>query len=195
MRPSASSKKLSDTLDNITKTTSRPVRLFFQDEGRFGRISQLATCWGPVGRRPVIPAQHSRQYTYAYAAIEPKTGETASLMLPLVNTDAMNLHLAEIAKRYPDDHIALVLDGAAWHLGEGLSLPEHMTLIPLPPYSPELNPVEQLWKALRQNWFANILFDSMDSLETKLVSVLRWVENRPEWVKSFAAYQWILSVT
>lgn len=140
-----------------------------------------------------MPAQHIRQYTYAYAAIEPKTGETVSLMLPLVNTEAMNMHLAEIASRYPDNQIALVLDGAGWHTTDHLSIPENLTLIFLPPYSPELNPVEQLWKAMRQNWFTNLLFDSMASLEDKLVSVLRWVENHPDWVKSFAGYDWILS--
>jgi hypothetical protein len=194
LRHSASSKKLAEELNNITKTTNKSVRLFFQDEGRFGRISQLATCWGPVGQRATVPAQHIRQYTYAFAAIEPKTGEMVSLMLPLVNTDAMNLHLVEIAKRYPDEHIALVLDGAGWHTGERLVVPENMTLIFLPPYSPELNPVEQLWKALRKNWFANLLFDSMGSLENKLVNVLRWAENHPAWVKTFASYDWILSV-
>lgn len=194
MRPKASSKKLPQTLNNIIKTTDRPVRLFFQDEGRFGRISQLASSWGPIAQRAVVPAQHIRQYTYAFAAIEPKTGETVSLMLPLVNTEAMNLHLEEIARRYPNDHIVLVLDGAGWHKSQDLRVPEHMTLIPLPPYSPELNPVEQLWKSLRQNWFANLLFDNMASLESLLVKVLRWVENHPDWVKSFASYDWILSV-
>jgi transposase len=142
----------------------------------------------------VLPAQHIRQYTYAFAAIEPKTGEMVSLMLPLVNTEAMNLHLAEIARRYPDEPIALVLDGAGWHKGENLVVPDNMTLVFLPPYSPELNPVEQLWKALRQNWFANLLFNSMSSLENKLVDILRWVENNPKWVKAFAGYDWILSV-
>ena len=114
-------------------------------------------------------------------------------MLPLVNTDTMNLYLDEIASRYPNEHIALVLDGAGWHKGEDLVVPDNMTLIFLPPYSPELNPVEQLWKALRQNWFANLLFDSIDSLEDKLVNVLRWVENNPAWVQTFAGYDWILS--
>jgi hypothetical protein len=170
-----------------------PLRLFFQDEGRFGRISKLCPCWGPKGQRSIVAAQQTRQYTYAYAAIEPKTGNTVSLMLPLANTEAMNLHLDEISNRYPDNHIAMVLDGATWHRSQNLKTPENITLIPLPPGSPELNPVEQLWKSMRKTWFGNKLFNSMDSLETTLVRALRWVENNPKWVKSFAAYHWILS--
>jgi transposase len=105
----------------------------------------------------------------------------------------MNLHLEEISKRYPEQHIVLVLDNAAWHKSQELVVPENMTLLPLPPYSPELNPVEQLWKAMRRQWFGNKLFDTMDALENELVQALRWIENTPEWVQTFAGYSWIVS--
>lgn len=97
--------------------------------------------------------------------------------LPLVNTEVMNLHLAEIAHRYCNDPIVLALDGASWHESQGLKIPENISLIPLPTYSPELNPVEQLWKALRKNGFPNKRFLCMDSLENSLVEALRWSES------------------
>lgn len=103
------------------------------------------------------------------------------------------MHLAEIARRYPHDHLVVVLDGAGWHKSKELVIPENMDLLPLPPYSPELNPVEQLWKTIRGKWFANKLFQSMDALEDNLVEALCWVESSPELVQSFSLYSWIKS--
>ncbi len=139
----------------------------------------------------MVPAQHIRQYTYAFAAIEPKTGESVSLILPEVNGQTMSLFLAEVASRYPEEQVVMVLDGAAWHKSKELVIPETMTLIFLPPYSPELNPVEQLWKGMRSQWFANRFFESMDVLEDALVEALRWVESSLPWVQSFSLYHWI----
>lgn len=167
------------------------MRLFFQDEGRFGRISQLRRCWGPKAWRAIVPAQHIRQYTYGFAAIEPATGQTVSLILPKVNAETMSVFLAEMANRYPQDHLVVVRDGAGWHQSHELQVPEETTLIFLPPYSPELNPVEQLWKLLRGKYFANKLFDTMDHLEDTLEEALRWVESAVGTVRSFALYSWI----
>lgn len=105
----------------------------------------------------------------------------------------MGLFLEELSSRYPENDIALVFDGAPWHKGKELNVPDNIHLIPLPPYSPELNPVEQLWKAMRGKWFANVLFHSMDALENKLVEALRWIESHSDWVRSFSAYHWILN--
>jgi len=184
-------KNLPGRIKHIKAIVNRPVRLFFQDEGRFGRISQLRRCWGAKGQRAVVAAQHIRQYTYTFAAIEPATGQSVSLVLPWVNGDTMSLFLAEMSQRYPSEHLVVVLDGAGWHKSKELVVPEHMTLVFLPPYSPELNPVEQLWKLLRGKYFANRLFESMDILEDKLQEALRWVESAWETVKSFSLYSWI----
>jgi transposase len=165
--------------------------VFFQDEARFGRISQLRRCWGPPGKRAIVSAQHIRQYTYTFAALEPLTGETVSLILPSVNGLTMSIFLAELSRRCPDNHLAVVLDGAGWHKSRDLIVPDNVTLIYLPPYSPELNPVEQLWKTTRGRWFANKLFESMDALEDKLVEALRWVESVPDLIRSFSLYPWI----
>jgi transposase len=190
-KPKPFLKNLPEQINKIKTTTERPVRLFFQDEGRFGRISQLQRCWGPKGKRAVVPAQHIRQYTYTFTAIEPATGQSVSLILPWVNGETMSLFLAEMSQRYPQEHLVVVLDGAGWHKSRSLVVPEHMTLVFLPPYSPELNPVEQLWKLLRGKYFANKLFKSMKALEDTLVKALRWVESSWETVRAFSLYSWI----
>ncbi len=90
----------------------------------------------------------------------------AGLVLPFANSEMMNLHLAEIGKAVTLGHHALlVLDGAGWHQAGGrLSVPGNLTLLRLPPYSPELNPVENVWQFLRQNKLGNRVFDGYDAI-------------------------------
>ena len=102
--------------------------------------------WWLKGERVPSLARQGYQWTYIFSAIRPVTGEDFTLVLPLVNAAAMNLFLAQFAATLPADaHAVLVLDGAGWHDKRALNVPENPTLVPLPAYSPELNPVEQVW--------------------------------------------------
>lgn len=112
----------------------------FQDEARFGRISDTRYCWACRPTRPMVKAMLTHQYTYAYGAVSPLDGRFDSLVLPHVNTECMQLFITEIAQRYPDENIVMVIDGAGWHQSKGLKPPENLRLHFLPPYSPELNP-------------------------------------------------------
>ena len=103
----------------------------------------------------MVKAHHIRQYTYVYSAIEPKSGESVSLIMPYADTPCMNVFLREVSERDVEDEIVLVLDGASWHRSKGLVVPSNIRLVCLLPYSPELNPVEQLWKGLRSRFFGN----------------------------------------
>lgn len=132
-------------------------------------------------------------YTYAYGAVSPQDGAFDSLVLPHVNAECMQIFLDEIASRYPNDNIVMVLDGAGWHKCKDFSLPNHLHLLFLPPYSPELNPQEHLWDELREKHFHNRVFDSLDALEDHLVVALRNLENAPDRVKSIAAWDWIIN--
>ena len=97
--------------------------------------------------------------TYLFGAICPKAGKAAGLVLPYCNTTAMSLHLAEISAAVaPHAHAVLLLDQAGWHLSDKLEVPSNITLIPLPPKCPELNPVENTWQFLRDNWLSNRVF-------------------------------------
>jgi DDE superfamily endonuclease len=98
----------------------------FEDEARFGRISEPHRCWAPKGVRPSVPVQMAREYEYAYAAVSPHDGVLDTLVLPQVNTEAMGVFLAEVARRHADEFILMVLDGAGWHRAKRLPVPgEH----------------------------------------------------------------------
>jgi transposase len=88
------------------------------------------------------------------------------LVLPFVNTEAMNLHLAEISKAVaPGAHAVITLDGAGWHqTGGRLTVPENVSLLPLPPYAPELNPMENVWEYLRGNWLSMTVWDNYTAI-------------------------------
>ena len=141
----------------------------FQDEARFGRISDTRRCWCPKPTRPMCKMMVTQEYTYAYSAVSVCDGVLDTLILPHVNTECMGIFLNEVASRHPSDRIVLVLDGAGWHKATTLSIPKNMRLLPLPPYAPELNPVEHLWDELREKSFCNRVFDSIESLENHLV--------------------------
>jgi len=101
------------------------------------------------------------QWAYLFGAVCPGRGVAAGLVLPYANTEAMTLHLAEIARAVaPGAHAVLVLDGAGWHGSKDLVVPDTITLLPLPPYAPELNPVENVWHYLRANKLAITVFET-----------------------------------
>jgi hypothetical protein len=133
----------------------------YQDEGRFGRISTPRRCWAPRGMRPEVPAQIVREYTYAFVALSPHDGVMDFLILPLVSEEAMSLFLREVSERHPDEFILMVLDGVGWHKAKALKVPENMALIFLPPYIPQLNPVEHIWDSIRESHFGNEVFNSI----------------------------------
>ncbi len=144
----------------------KPIELLWQDEARVGQHGSLTYVWAERGSRPRAP--HDQRYTSAYlfGAVCPARGVGAALVLPGVNTAAMNLHLAEVSAQVtPGAHAVITLDGAGWHRpGGALIVPDNISLLALPPYSPELNPVENIWQYLRQNYLANRIFDTYDAI-------------------------------
>lgn len=169
------------------------MRVMFQDEARFGRLSDVRRCWCPKPLRPMVQAMVTQEYTYAYAALSPADGWMDSLLLPHVNGTCMHIFLEEIASRHPKDRIVMVLDGAGRHKNEQLPVPPNIRLLFLPPYSPELNPVEHLWDDLREKFFHNRVFDSIDAVENQLVDALLSYERDPERVHSITAWDWIIN--
>ena len=134
---------------HILHNKYKQVRLMFQDEAGFGRISNPKRCWAPKGVRPVTPRHHIREYRYAYGCVEPKTGDSFYLVLPYANTLCMNIFLDVLSKEFPDDMLLVVLDRASWHTTKKLLIPVNVELFFLPAATPELNPKEQVWKVLR----------------------------------------------
>jgi hypothetical protein len=166
----------------------------FQDEGRFGLLGTPRRCWAPHGVRPVVGARLQRQYIYAFAAVSPHDGVLESLILPWVDAESMSLFLAEVAARHAGEFIVMVMDQAGWHIAGHLQVPENMRIVLLPPYSPELNPAEHLWEALREDWFANTVFPDLDAVEDALEDGLITLESDPQRVQSMAGFKWVTSI-
>lgn len=175
---------------NIEPKSDGCVRLMFQDEAGFGRINKPKRCWCSKKIRPSVPCHHIREYVYAFGAVEPVTGENFFLVLPRCNTGCMNVFLAELSKTYPKDTILMVCDGAAWHKSSGLTVPDNIALLSIPPYTPEMNPIEQIWKQLRSMGFRNEVFKTLDRVVDRLSDTICQLTN--DIVHSITARQWII---
>lgn len=163
----------------------------FMDEARFGRISDARRCWAPYGVRPSVSAQVIREFIYAYAAVSPSDGHLDALVLPEVNADSMSLFLQEVSENHKDDHVIMIMDRAGWHTAKGVHIPDNITLHWLPAYSPELNPVEHIWDEIREKWFHNRVFLSLDAVEDQLVISLAYLIHTPDLVKSLTLFRWL----
>jgi transposase len=106
----------------------------------------------------------------------------------------MSIFLAEVATRHPDEFIVMVMDQAAWHKANDLVIPENIRLIWQPPYSPQCNPVENIWDEIREKWFPNLVFKSMQAVEDTLEEALLALENDNKRTQSIAGFQWIVSI-
>lgn len=165
------------------------IRLMFQDEAGFGRINKPKYCWCQSGHRPNVPCHHIREYRYAYGAVEPNTGENFFLILPQSNSICMNVFLQKLSATYPDDIILLVCDGAAWHKSKTLNIPENIELFFLPPATPEMNPIEQIWKEIRKRGFRNEVFPSLSKVIDRLCDTICSIT--PDTIKSITCRNWI----
>jgi hypothetical protein len=170
-----------------------PFRLMFQDEARFGLISECRRCWSPKPERPVCLTSVCQENLYAYGVVSVPGGQLESLVLPYCNADCMQIFLDEISFRHAGEKIAMVVDGAGWHKSKKLKIPENMRLLHLPPYSPELNPAEHIWDGLREKGFHSRVFASLDALENHLLDELLRLEDSPEITRSITSWTWIIN--
>jgi len=166
------------------------VRLMFQDEAGFGRINKPKYCWCFNGVRPTVPCRHVREYRYAYGAVEPLTGESFFLVLPYCNTLCMGMFLQELSAAYPNDRIVMVCDGASWHKARSLGIPENIRLVFLPPATPEMNPIEQIWKDIRKSGFRNEAFQTLEKVVDRLCETICGLTMQT--IKSITGRKWIL---
>jgi hypothetical protein len=118
------------------------LRILFADEARFGRINRPRPCWAPIGISPEVASQLIREYIYLYGAVSPKDGTCVYLIMPRSDTACFQVFLTALSRRFARQDILLVLDGAPNHRCSDLALPGNISLLFLPPYSPELNPKE-----------------------------------------------------
>ena len=167
-----------------------------KDEARVGQQGSLTYVWAEKGSRPRAPRDQRYDWAYLFGAVCPARGVGAALVLPFVNTEAMNLHLAEISKAVaPGAHAVITLDGAGWHqTGGKLRVPDNLSLLPLPPYSPELNPVENVWQFLRQNHLSNRVYASYTAIVDVCCDAWNALTAAPELIRSIATREWANAV-
>jgi hypothetical protein len=161
---------------------------YYQDEARFGQHGTLTRVWAKVGSRPRAIRQTNYDYLYVFTAVCPETGDAVGLVAPHVNTGTMNAFLGQLARELPADvHAVMVLDRAGWHTSGTLHVPPNVTLVHLPPKSPELNPVENLWHYLRSHHWSNRLYATWEDLKTAAVDAWRRVCLVPDLIKTVCA--------
>ena len=169
----------------------RRLRIMFADEARFGRMNRPRPCWAPAGIRPRVAAQLVREYIYLYGAVAPKDGTCVYLIMPTSNTACFQAFLDVLSRKFARQHILLVLDGAPNHRSGQLVVPDNIALLFLPPYSPELNPKENLWDEIREKIFKNYALKSIDHVRQKLHEAILYVEHNPQLVKSITSFPYI----
>ena len=114
--------------------------------------------------------------------------------MPYANTWIMNLYLKDFSKQLPSNtHALMVMDGAGWHSSNDLEIPENVSILLLPPYSPELNPTELIWRLLRQRKLSNRLYPTIDDLEVAVDDAWLWISNQQEELSSLCLFPWIKS--
>ena len=192
--PSKTSKKFPARLEGIARergVAPDEIEIWFADEARIGQKNKITRRWAKRGSRPCAPSDQRTASTYIFGAICPKEGKGVGLVLPLCNSEAMNLHLAEIAKDVaPGRHAVLLLDQAGWHTSAKLEVPSNITLMPLPAKCPELNSAENVWEFMRDNWLSNRIFLSYDDLLDHCCEAWNKLTAQPWRIMSLGMRQW-----
>ena len=161
------------------------VHTYFQDEARFGQKGTITRVWARRGSRPRAVRQTGFSSLYVLAAVCAATGAMSALIMPELNTAVVNLFLEQFSRELPVGvHAVLIWDGAGFHTGEGLVVPANVSLIQLPPYAPELNPVENLWHYLRAHHWSNRAYRDYDALQEEAVKSLCAVREDTGTIKS-----------
>jgi len=141
------------------------IEVWFQDEARIGQQGTLTSVWANKGSRPTAVKQTEYEWVYIFGAVNPVNGKSAAMIAPTVNTDYMSHHLRFISEEAgADSHVVLVLDQAGWHVAKNLKVPHNITLMHLPAYSPELNPIERLWSYIRSHYLCNRAYDDYQQI-------------------------------
>ena len=179
-------------MDTIAQThPGKRIEPWFEDEARFGQQGTLARVWARRGTRPRAVRQTGYEWVYVLAAVCPRTGETVGLLSPYVDDRIMSLFLRQFSQQLPENVHAVLLDQAGFHKCKELRIPENVTIVELPAYSPELNPVENLWQYLRSHYWSNRSYENYDDLRLAACDAWQAVCLDPELVRSISGCNYV----
>ena len=168
-----------------------PIEIWWQDEARIGQKNKITRRWAKRGTRPSALRDQRTRSAYIFGAICPARGVGAALVLPKCDTAAMTLHLSEISATVaPGAHAIVIVDQAGWHFSKALEIPPNITPMPLPPKSPELNPVENIWQFMRENWLSNRIFKSYSDILDHCCFAWNQLTNQPWRIMSIGLRDW-----
>jgi transposase len=167
------------------------VEIWSEDESRVGQQGSLTRIWAKKGTRPRKVKQRQFISTYIYGAACHQTGQSYGMILPYANTDAMNIFLSGLSKEVElDKHVALIIDNAGWHRAGDIIVPSNITLVPLPPYAPELNAMEQVWEWMKSHFLYNQSYSDYEDIVNKLSYAWNQVSANAALVKSIVHREW-----
>lgn len=168
----------------------KDVEIWFQDETRIGQQGSLTRVWHHRGERPRLVKQQQFNSAYIFGAVCPSTGNYSGLVLPRVNKEAMALHMKAISEQVSEGkHAVVVMDGALWH--QPSLNQDNVTLLKLPPYSPELNPIEQVWQFIKQHWLSNRCYVSYEAIVDASCYAWNKLCEQTEKLKTLTYRNWI----
>jgi len=158
---------------------------------RLGQKNPRVRQWARTGTRPLQFADQRTQSAYVFGAVAPQRGVGAALVMPSADRQAMDQHLAEISRHVtPGCHAIVVMDQAGWHTTAKLTVPDNISLLCLPPRSPELNPVEKIWQFLRQTYLSNRVFETYRAILDAGSAAWNSLMACPDTVRSIAYRDW-----
>ena len=156
-----------------------------------GQKNKITRRWAKRGTRPAAPHDQRTKSAYIFGAICPQEGKAAGLVLPFCNTDTMTLHLEEISFAVAAGaHAVVLMDQAGWHLTPKLKIPGNISIIPIPSKSPELNPQENIWQYMRDNWLSNRVFETYDEIVDHCCNAWNKLVAEPGRITSIGRREW-----
>jgi len=170
-------KNLVGDLKHIKETKFRDskcktIAVYLMDESRFGLLSIQRRCLTARGVKPRIPYQHRFKNFYLFGAYAPVSGAHFTLEMPYCNTDCFEVYLEAMSQQRPDEFKVVILDNGAFHKAKRLKIPPNIALHFLPPYSPELNPAEQIWRYIKDR-IANQVFETLENLGIAVGKIIK----------------------
>jgi len=168
------------------------IEVWFQDEARIGQKNGLTRRWAPKGTRPRGAKDQRYDWAYMFGAICPHRGVGSALVMPACNAHVMALHLQDISSQVaPGAHGLIIMDQAGWHTTGQLTIPDNLTLLMLPPKSPELNPVEKVWQFLKETYLSNRIFNTYDDIVEACCWAWQKLSNEEGRITSIGSFHWI----
>lgn len=175
----------------------KPLEIWFADEARVGQKGTLTYVWARRGSRPPAVRDNRHDSAYLLGAVCPQRCVGAAIIMPGLNSEVMAEHLKEISTQVaPGAHAVLLLDGAGWHQpGERLPVPDNISLLPLPAYAPELNPVENVWQFLRANFLSHRVWDGYPAILQACRHAWNQLMQMPQRIASLTQRSWARPVS